>query len=299
MGASFSGNFFGGSYNRSYSNMMTQQTTSIKETCTGDQQKVSYDEDISITLEGVSCEDINVFVEQVNFNTACATDISQNVTVTNMAQQLAGLVNKGGISGKVNVFGAAVNVNQSNIQTQLTNNLEAACSQEQDAISKVNGATIKVEHVSCENMNVFQNNSSIQAQCHMKVTQDTYASNAAIQKAGEADTGIFSQLFATIPGILISLAVIGGIVAIIIYLLHSSNVSARAANAAHYIQHRTIPAGANPAVTRLDAQHAMWSRGASAAAPVMPQQIATSMMGQTAMSGPAGSMMPPPLVAAV
>lgn len=281
MGASFSGNIFGVSKDRSESSMVTKQATNINQTCVGQAQAANYVKDVSITIEGVKCTEIGVIVNTVNFNTACATQASMNTVVTNMADQVAGLINQGGVSAGLNIFGATIDTNSTNIQTQITDNLNDLCGSDDKAVNYVDGATIKVENVSCEDMNIMQNNSSIQAQCHMLATQNTYANNTALQKAGGQTTGIFNKLFTTIPGLLITLAIIGAIAAVVMYLLHSNAMSNRASNAAHYIQYRNIPAGANPALTKLDAQHAMYAAGmpgAGAMGRVLPQQVSMAQM---------------------
>lgn len=179
------------------STMVHSAMQTISSTCHNTTNIVSSISDVSVHITGVSCADISVFNQSVQADATCDSNAALN-SITKTLTDMAQANKKSGVTALTGGLLAGVNL-QTDVSTNkniLREKLNSICANKEQSIQSINGATVDMSGVSCDDLKIFQQQTSFTAQCmfHAAMTsmdQDTVKQTQSMTTHGFSFMAIF------------------------------------------------------------------------------------------------------------
>lgn len=258
MGGSFSANMFSASVNTTRSKMMQNISSNMKSTCGTDNVASSTVSNVAIHMTDVHCDNINVITQKSTVDIDCHSTAMASAAAQSLADYAMGnRTENGGVSAEIGFGNLTFNDSKQTMITTIKQAFNTTCGKNSDASSIVSNASVDMSGVSCENLNVIQQNSSVSAKCILVEASKAFSDMQNKFTGGNSTGGNFN--FLSLGSMLSSVVIIGIIAFAVVLTVRALRRKKIAACAAAYDQ--GLPPDASCPVN-LECQHASGTNSA-------------------------------------
>lgn len=216
MGGAFSLNIFGGSFSNNFANLTNNTSQTIDSSCNSGGTQTAAISNFKLNLKNIKCKNVDLITQTVSSNLSCTETSTAKAIQANVSQQIAGATSSGmgAVSGSLNLFGASISTNEVTSTNKVKQAISATCGNENTAAQNFSDVAIDMSGVTCDNLNIVTQKSSVSSQCMLSNYAEAIQSNKALQRNGDmttTDTWVF---------VLLGVAFIALVVFIIVMIVH-------------------------------------------------------------------------------
>lgn len=179
---------------------------------------------VQLDITNLSCDHVSLIVQNVNENVQCTVEDTFEAMASNVAAQLKSAAEAKGAPVSMSILGSTVSSDDTSIKDKLVQSMKASCGNDDTAASAFSNVSVNMSNVTCDDLNILTQNSSLSTVCVLRGIQDAMNANPAVANAPVpatagvgGGTSVMSVLGPDTP--MFVMAGIGGLVLVAIVLI--------------------------------------------------------------------------------
>lgn len=190
-------------------------TKNIHESCGNNDLVSATEQNISLNVTGVDCADINLITQTVQAKTSCAMTSATKALTSGIKGQLQSAAKEAGKPVTMNLFGVNISSSDKTISTTVKDTFKSKCGDGNSDIQNISNVTIDLTGVSCDDLNVLTQQSSVSTICSVKMLHSVLKSNPHIANAavpGSSNTHAYIAWGASAAVFIVICCIVAGLI---------------------------------------------------------------------------------------
>lgn len=214
------------------SQIATNIAVSVNKSCGSNNLTSASITGVQLDVSNIKCNNINLLTQQVQQNTDCAMGATTSAIADGVANQLQSAQKQAGKPVTMNLFDTNISSSDTDVKTTIKRAIKSKCGDNNTVASVFKNVSVDMSNVSCNNLNVLTQQSSVQTVCSLKGVQSAMTANPHVASApvpGSSNSHMALYIAIAVGAV----GVLGLIIGVIVYAVRRR---AAVANTDHAMQ---------------------------------------------------------------